>query len=107
MSRTIQYPDQGPGLLESLQGVRRRVKFLSVAFGVGLVVAAAVGMLLAVVLLDYLLNLPAVPRLALLVGALMTLGYALYRWVARPVAARLSLGDLAGRLEGVFPQFDD
>ena len=49
-------------LIDSLNGLRRRVKFLSVLFGVGILLASAVGILLATVLLDYVLKLPVVPR---------------------------------------------
>ena len=41
-------------LLNSLQSVRRRVKILSVAFGAGIVVACAVGVVIATVFLDWL-----------------------------------------------------
>jgi len=41
-------------LLESLETVRRRVRWLAVLFGVGLVLTAGMGLLLATVLLDYL-----------------------------------------------------
>ena len=50
-------------LLNSLQTVRRKVKTLSVAFGVGIVVACAVGVILATVFLDWVFDLPAIPRL--------------------------------------------
>lgn len=94
-------------LIDSLNGIRRKVKTLSVAFGVGIVLATGVGLLLATVLLDYLLKLPVVPRLLVLLAALGALGYAAIKWVIRPVLARISLGDIAGHLETVFPQFDD
>src|SRR5438874_3119072 len=94
-------------LIGALNGVRRRVKLLGVAFGVGIVIASAIAMLLATVLLDYLLNLPALPRVIVIVAALVWMGYALWHWVIRPSLARLTLGDVAGRLEHSFPQFDD
>lgn len=94
-------------LIDSLNGVRRKVKVLSVAFGVGVVLACAVGMLLGTVLLDYVLNLHAVPRLIVILAALIGLGYIAVRWIVKPVLARLSLSDVAGHLESVFPQFDD
>lgn len=94
-------------LIDSLNGVRRKVKVLSVAFGVGVVLACAVGMLLGTVLLDYMLNLHAVPRLLVIAAALFGLGYVSIRWIVKPVLARLSLSDVAGHLESVFPQFDD
>jgi hypothetical protein len=94
-------------LIESLRTVRRRVKLLGVAFGAGVVIACAVLLLLAVVLLDWLLALPTTLRIIVNLAALAGLGYVMLRWVVRPALARLSLSDLAGRLEHAFPQFDD
>ena len=31
----------------------------------------------------------------------------LWRWLVRPVMARMKIGDVAGHLEGTFPQFND
>src|SRR5215216_4569654 len=75
-----------PGLIQTLQDIRKRVKVFSVAYGAGIVVAAAAGLLLA---------------------ALGVFVYALVTWVVRPLTARLSIGDVAGRVEHAFPQFDD
>src|SRR5690349_12511084 len=94
-------------LLESLSGVRRRVKLLGAMYGVGIVVAATIALLLATVLLDYVLNLPAAPRLAVILLSLGAIGYALVRWVIKPLVAKLTLNDVAGRLEQAFPQFND
>ena len=94
-------------LLASLRSLRRRVKLLTVARGVGIVLAAAAGLVLAVVLLDYLLKLPKEARLTVNLLTLGVLGYALWAYVVRPALARLSLNDLAGRIEDTFPQFDD
>ena len=41
------------GLIDTLQGIRRRVRVLSVLYGVGIVVAAIPCLLLGTVLLDY------------------------------------------------------
>src|SRR3954449_238873 len=94
-------------LIDSLNGVRRKVKVLSVAFGVGVVLACAVGMLLGTVLLDYMLNLHAVPRLIVIAAALFGLGYVSIRWIVKPVLARLSLSDVAGDLASGFSHIDD
>jgi len=94
-------------LINSLEAVRRRAKRLSVAYGLGIVVSAAAGLLVATVLSDYLLNLRAVPRLVVMAAAAGTLFYAAFRWIVQPGMGRLSLSDIAGRLERVFPQFDD
>ncbi|HEV2296422.1 MAG TPA: DUF4175 family protein [Tepidisphaeraceae bacterium] len=94
-------------LMQSLEALRRKVKLLGVAYGVGLLLASAVALFLAAVLLDYMLNLPAVPRLVITLAALGTVGYVLVRYVLRPAMSRLSIGDVAGKLETTFPQFDD
>ncbi|HTL30620.1 MAG TPA: DUF4175 family protein [Tepidisphaeraceae bacterium] len=94
-------------LINSLEAIRRKVKLLSVTFGLGILLATIVGLALAVIGLDYLLNLPAVPRLALLAIVLFGIGYVLWHWVIRPWAVKISLSDVAGRLEHAFPQFDD
>lgn len=94
-------------LIESLHNVRRRVKVLGVLYGAGIVAAAAVGLLVAVVFLDWLLGLPRAFRMVVNVAALGALGWALWHFVVRPVLRKLTLSDLAGRLEDRFPQFDD
>src|SRR5438477_3419965 len=94
-------------LINSLESIRRRVRTLSVVFGIGVVASAAVALVLLLILLDYALNLPPVPRVLMLAGALVVLGYSMARWIVRPLLARLSLTDVASRLEAAFPQFDD
>src|SRR6266480_6715884 len=94
-------------LINSLNDLRRRVKLLSILFGVGILLASAVGILLATVFVDYLLKLPVVPRLLVLVIAMAAVAWLAFRWIAKPVLARFSLSDVAGHLESVFPQFDD
>src|SRR4051812_41155983 len=94
-------------LINSLESVRKRLKLLGVVYGVGVVLAGAVALLLATVLIDYVLNLPAAPRLIIILAALAGLCYAIYRWVVTPMLARLLLSDVAGRLEQAFPEFND
>src|SRR4051812_5643469 len=94
-------------LIDALQGVRRRVKLLGITYGVGTALALALGLILLTVFTDYLLNLPAWPRTVLFLAALAAIAYAIARWIWQPAAAKLSLSDVAGRLERAFPQFDD
>src|SRR3954469_2803795 len=94
-------------LMDALQAIRRRVKVLGVVYGVGIAVAVAVGLLLGTILFDYLLNLPAWPRLVLSMAGLAGIAYVIGRWVLVPARAKLPLSDVAGRLERAFPQFDD
>ena len=98
---------QSTMLIESLESVRRRVRLLAATYGVGLVVTAAVGLLVAAVTADWLLNLPAVPRAVLVLAAAVTVGWGVWRWLVRPLAATLSLNDVAGRVEQTYPQFQD
>ena len=107
MPPTLPIGESHRALLDLLTGVRRKVKALSVLFGMGVAAAAAVGLVLGIVVLDYLLNLPTWPRLVFVLGAVWGVGYTLWTYVCRPLVSRLSLGDVAGRLENVFPQFDD
>src|SRR5688572_13452408 len=96
-----------PALMDSLHGIRRKVRTLSVVYGVGIVVAVAVLSLLGVVLLDYLLNLKTVPRVVFVALAIGAIGYAAWRYLLAPLTAKFTLNDVAGRLENAFPQFDD
>ncbi|HWE93478.1 MAG TPA: DUF4175 family protein [Tepidisphaeraceae bacterium] len=94
-------------ILESLQAVRRKVRALRVAYGAGLAVAAAVALLLLTVFFDWLLGLGRAPRLILMLASLGTLGYVLWHWLLVPALTKLKLGDVAGRMERTFPEFDD
>src|SRR5688500_143075 len=94
-------------LIGAVEASGGRVKRLGVGLGAGLVVMAAVGLMLAAILLDYVLNLPAGPRLVLALAAVGGLGYVVYRWVVKPILAKLTLSDVAGHIETAFPQFDD
>lgn len=94
-------------LLESLTAFRRRVRLMTLVAGVGYVLAALIAVTLAIVLVDYLLNLQSAARLVALLGIAGATGWVLSRYVVRPLSAKLSLTDIAGRLEEAFPQFDD
>jgi len=94
-------------LIDALNSVRRQIKLLGVLFGAGIVLAWAVLLLLVTIGLDYILNLPAVPRVIVIVSCVAWLGYSLFHYIVRPILARLTLSDVAGRLEHAFPQFDD
>ena len=94
-------------LINALEAVRRRVKLLGVVYGIGIAVAAACALLLFTVLFDYLFNLPAWPRFVLSILGLGAVAYVVARWIWTPARTRLSLSDVAGRLEAAFPQFDD
>jgi hypothetical protein len=94
-------------LLDSLQAVRRKVKLLSIGFGAGIVLACAVGFVVTAAFLDWLLVMPTFPRLLLVIASVGGIAMAIWHFIAKPALARLSLTDLAGRLENAFPTFDD
>lgn len=94
-------------LIDAIQDVRRKAKLLSIGYGVGVVLASVVAMLCGLVLLDWMLNLPAWPRVVLILGGLVGIGWTVRRFIWRPAATRITLSDIAGRLEQTFPQFDD
>jgi hypothetical protein len=93
--------------MDTLESLRRRVRLLSVLYGAGIVVAIAAGLLLGTILLDYLLNLPPIPRIIVMLAALACLTHFLSRWVVRPAMTKLGLSDVAGKLESAFPDFKD
>jgi hypothetical protein len=94
-------------ILESLQAVRRKVRALRVAYGAGLAVAAAVGLLVLTVFFDWALGLARGPRLVLMLASLGVLAYVVWHWLIVPALSKLKLGDVAGRMERTFPEFDD
>jgi hypothetical protein len=94
-------------LIGTLESLRRRVRLLSVMYGVGILVAIAAGLLLATIFLDYLLNLPPIPRIVLMVAAAACLVHFFTRWVIRPAMTNIRLSDVAGKLEHAFPDFKD
>src|SRR5687767_3819635 len=94
-------------LIDKLSAIRSRVKMLAVAMGGGFVVTTVMACLVTVVLLDYLLNLPGAARVVLLLAAVASIVYVAVRYMARPAVAKVTVGDIAGRVETAFPQFDD
>ena len=94
-------------IITAIEDVRRRAKWLSVVYGVGLVLAGVVGLLVTLVALDWLLNLPAWPRLMLVLASVGAIGWGLWKFVIRPGRSALPLSDVAGRRERAFPEFDD
>jgi hypothetical protein len=102
-------------LMEALQAIGRKVRLYAVALGAGRIVALAVGLLLAVVFVDWAAHattiapggLPGPARLALVLAALAALAYCLIRWIAQPALREYAAGDVAGWLEERLPQFGD
>ena len=94
-------------LIDSLQSVRRKVRLLTLASGMGRLLAVAIALLVAIVFIDWSLGLDKLPRLALLILAGIGLVVLLWHWLARPAFSRIGLSDVAGHVEHAFPQFDD
>lgn len=94
-------------LLTLLKAVRRRIRFMGMLWGLGLAGVVAVGLVLLLASVDYLLNLPAGPRLVMLCAAVGVWTWWLGRFVLAPLTSRLTLDDVAQHLEQVFPQFED
>ena len=94
-------------LIELLGSLRGRLRAWSAVYGVGLVVAVAVGTFLAIGLFDYVIHLSKVWRLLLALSALGGAGWLIARHVVCPITSSLPIGDIAGRIERRFPQFDD
>src|SRR4051812_40182817 len=94
-------------LLESLSTVRRKVKLLSLAYGAGIVVACVVGALSPPFFFDWSFARPGPPPLLFAPAALIGISLPARRWLVKPSMAKLSLSDVAGRLENAFPEFGD
>lgn len=90
-----------------LERLRRRMRWVGLGAGLGRVMLVVVGVVLGVVGLDYVLNLPAWPRVVVGVGAAAVLVWAVWRWVVRTAMWRASLSDVAGRVEEAFPELED
>jgi hypothetical protein len=102
-------------LMETLLGIGRRVRLYGMAMGVGRVIAAAIGLLVATVFVDWAAHattlspagLPGPARLALLLAMLGAIAWCLIRWIIQPALTRYGAGDVAGWIEERLPQFGD
>lgn len=94
-------------VIEQLSRLRRRIRVLSLLYGLGRLAAVSAGLLVLLVAVDYLLDLPPSMRIALMAAVLAVWLWQLFRWVLAPGMARLSLDELAGRMETAFPLFQD
>lgn len=96
-----------PIIMERLRKLRATVRRRLLAYGVCAVLAGGVVAFLAIISLDWLLELPPLLRL---VGGLAFLGgffLSSYHWVVRPLGARLGLDVIAARIEERFDEFQD
>ncbi len=90
-------------VISELETIRRRSRTMLLIQRVSVIIAWVIGLTVCLVALDFLLRLPATPRLTLLVGGLAVFGYGLrtYLWPAVQFWPRLT--ELALRAERSFP----
>lgn len=94
-------------LVELLSSFRNRLRRLSAAYGAGVVLLLAGVTFLALSLLDYTLHLPKFWRAFFLAGGVGFVSAAVFRTLWVPLKSKLPVGDIAGRIEKRFPQFED
>lgn len=94
-------------LEEALRRVRRRIHRLDLLEGSSRLATAALAALTLAVAVDYAVDLYPWPRLIVLGLGAGSLGWAAWRWVVRPLSRRLSLSEVAGRVEEAYPEFED
>ncbi|MBU0716665.1 MAG: hypothetical protein KJ749_00315, partial [Planctomycetes bacterium] len=94
-------------LLSRLHGIRRTIRRRLFGYGVSATLGGAVGAFLALLIIDWLLWLPAALRVVVdLTFLTLTVGAAI-RWIIVPQRAMLGIGEVAGELERRFPSLRD
>jgi len=96
-----------PKVIARLTVLRTTVRLRLIAYGICAVVAGGVAAFLAIVLLDWLLELPPPLRMVVAAMFLMGLAGAVLRWIIRPIQARLGIDEIAARLEAHFGTLQD
>lgn len=94
-------------LIATLDSLRGRVRRLTTLYGLGVVLIILGAAFVALAGLDWFFHLSSMWRLVLLIGGIALLTGAIIRHVAVPLRSALPLTDVAGRIEKVFPQFED
>src|SRR5271170_7935145 len=87
--------------------MRGRVRMVLGLFGVGVVVAAAVGGIFLLMFADYLLHFPAGVRVVLLLGWLAGMAVLAWRVLISPLMTRLTDQFLASRVENLHKGLSD
>jgi hypothetical protein len=98
---------QEPRLITRLHALRRRIRTQLIVYGLCAAGAGGVVAFLAILALDWLLELPGVPRIVIALMFLVGLLIAVVYWIVRPLQARLGIDELAGRLERRFGHLED
>jgi len=94
-------------LVVRITRLRARVRAVLGLYGVGVLVATAVGSMFTLMLLDYMLRLPAAVRLVFLVAWIAALGVMAWRLLITPLSTRLTDQFLASRVENVNKNLSD
>ncbi len=96
----------GEELIGRIEGVATKARRLSLVLGLGWVVVSLVGVLLGVVLIDYVLRLPTVPRTMLVLAGMFVVGLIVWRKLVRPQKNAADVDVIASRLESIYPVFE-
>ena len=94
-------------LLDRLDRLCRRIRFLLVVDGVGQTTAGILGGVVLSVAVDYMVVLPSVARLLLASAMGVTLVVALWRRVLRPMITPIERGEIAALLDRRFGELED
>jgi hypothetical protein len=96
----------GEELIGRIERVATKARRLSLVLGLGWVVVTLVAVLLGVLLIDYALRLPAVPRTMLVLSGLFAVGLVAWRKLVRPQRNAADVDMIAGRVESIYPAFE-
>ena len=94
-------------LVSRLTRLRGRVRAVVGLFGIGAVIAGAVGGMFVLMFADYLFHIPAGLRLVLLLAWLVGLGILFWRLLFLPLTTRLTDQFLASRVENINKELAD
>ena len=86
-------------LVERLTRLRSRVRAVLALFGMGVLVAVAVGTLFLLIVGDYLFHIPSALRVVLLLAWIAGLAVLAWRFLVTPLMTRLTDQFLASRVE--------
>ncbi|HUO10653.1 MAG TPA: hypothetical protein VM008_20295 [Phycisphaerae bacterium] len=106
MTETITTSTEHP-LVHRITRLRGRVRLVLALFGLGVVVAAAVGGMFLLMFLDYFVHIPAGGRVLLLLAWVGVLAFLAWRMLISPLMTRLTDQFLASRVENVHPGLSD
>ena len=90
-------------VISELEKIRRRSRTMLLTQRVSVIVAWIVGLIIALIVMDFLLRLPGAPRMFLLVGGLLVFGLSVWRYLRPALLFRPGLTELALRAERTFP----